>query len=95
MKGRPLLVSERLANEALAVLKRGQDADLKAMSRAELTLLRMELHSMKGLQSVCGQAAPWSVWRDAQDRVQAEIDLRPLPKGRKRRMADWRAVKTA
>ena len=73
----PALMHERIAAQARELLDEALNDDLAAKKRSALTLLRIELDASKRLQMLCGQAAPWSVWRAAFERVQAEIDRRP------------------
>lgn len=76
MTTRPRLPHEELGAELLAVLRRAQSADLAAMRRSDVTLLRADLDLSKRLQMASGQVAPWSEWRGAAERVNAELARR-------------------
>ena len=73
---RPLLIHEKLAAEVKATLQTVLAADLTGLKRSDLTLMRAELATSKQLQTMCGQVAPWSEWREAAERINAEIACR-------------------
>jgi hypothetical protein len=76
---------EKLAAKAKTTLERALHGQLDRMTRSDLTLLRLELDTVKRMQPIVGQVAPWAEWRAARERLQAEIDQRPAPTRRRRR----------
>ncbi len=69
--------SERMRAELRQSLEHALTVDLTVLPRSDLTLLRVDLDASKRLQTLCGQAAPWSEWRAARERIEAELELRP------------------
>ena len=75
---RPELLHERLAAHARELLAEAMNDDLTIKKRSALTLLRVDLDAAKRLQPMSGEVASWAEWRAASDRVQEEINRRPL-----------------
>lgn len=72
-------LGEQISDGVMETLGHARTADLAAMKRADLTLLRADLDNCKRLLALSGQPVSWKEWRTVQERVQAELDRRPVP----------------
>ncbi len=70
---RPQLLHERLASSLLEDLDYALAADLTGMSWREHATIRGLLVSSEVLQAAAGAVAPRERWREARDRVEAQM----------------------